>query len=97
MPDEHGSRRIEHAGWRIEIVDHLAFGLQQFGGSDLAWIARQLALLGVDQTLAVLAEIEFVQRCAGRNRLTRHHLGDAPYCASITPASARVRSRCCEE
>ena len=64
-----------HAG-HVRIGNDAVAGLQELDRGNVARVAGQLALLGVDQPVAVLAEIEFVQGDAGRDRRPLHHLGD---------------------
>ena len=60
----------------VRIGNDAVAGLQELDWGNVARVAGQLALLGVDQPVAVLAEIEFVQGDAGRDRRPLHHLGD---------------------
>jgi hypothetical protein len=60
----------------IDVADYAVTRLQQVAWRDVEGIGRQLAVIGVDDGLAVLAAVDLVQRYAGGERLAAHHARD---------------------
>ncbi len=60
-PGEHVRRHARGVG----VSDHFEFGLQQLGGADLADIAGEGKPLRIEERLAVLAVVDFVEGSRG--------------------------------
>lgn len=50
-------------------------GLQQLHQADVGRIAGKLALPGIEQAVAMVTEVDLVERHTGRDRRSGHHLG----------------------